>query len=282
LDSILAGINYVTNNVQSDDIVNMSLWGPITPDWDDAVLDAADSGVRFTLIAGNAAADAANFSPGRVNHPNVLTMSAFREGDIFAETAPTFSNSGNPPIEFSAPGEQIPSLWRNGGTNTISGTSMAAPHVAGLLLACGEAGLETDGTVSNDPSPPADPIAWGNRAGIVSNITHSVVQSQFNPEYYQPKLDWDPTDDAIEYHIWRKHWQHDWKHWATVTSTTYTDIMTNSKSLQAVTTGQPQDYWVAYNVKAVTHCGPGSMPVSPKYFKYDPNDFIPTSLAEAE
>ena len=73
LASILAGIEHVEENAQSGDIVNMSLWNQngISQDWDDAVIDAANIGVRFTLIAGNANANAANFSPGRVNHTNV-------------------------------------------------------------------------------------------------------------------------------------------------------------------------------------------------------------------
>jgi hypothetical protein len=154
---------------------------------------------------------------------------------------------------------------------------MATPHVAGLILACGEENLEIDGTVSNDPEPPADPIPWGERVGMPSNVTHSVVQNQSNPDYYNPRLDWDPVDGAIEYEVWRKHWEWDWKRWAAPTSTSYTDIMTNSKSLQAVN-WQPQDYWVAYKVRAVNECGAGTFPLSPKYFKYDPDDFIPTAL----
>lgn len=281
LNSMFAGIEHVEENAQSEDVANMSIWGNVDTDLDDAVLNAANSGVRFTLIAGNANANAANFSPGRVNHANVWTMSAFRQGDIFANTSPTFSNSGNPPIDFAAPGEQIPSLWRNGGSNTISGTSMAAPHVAGLLLACGEAGLATDGAVSNDPRPPADPIARGFKPSFVSNVTHSVIQSPINPNYESPKLDWNAFNGAINYEIQRKHWQGSWSSWASPTSTTYTDIMTMSQNLQAFHWGQPTDHWVAYRVRAVNNCGPGPWSQT-KYFKYDSNDSIPTSLEEGE
>lgn len=79
---------------------------------------------------------------------------------------------------------------------------------------------------------------------------------------------------AIEYEIWRKHWQGNWKLWATATSTTYTDYMTNSESLQAVS-WQPSQYWVAYNVRAVSECGAGSLPTQPKYFQFDSGDSIP-------
>lgn len=67
----------------------------------------------------------------------------------------SFSNYGNPPVDYVAPGVSIKSTWKNGGYNTISGTSMAAPHAAGVLL-LGNA--STDGTVSGDPDGNADSI----------------------------------------------------------------------------------------------------------------------------
>ena len=155
VNSIINGVDYISIRAKPEDIVNMSIWGPVNLDIDNAINNAADNGIRFTLIAGNAADDANNYSPGRVVHDNTWTMSAMNSNDEFATS---FSNYGNPPINYVSPGVDILSLWRNGGTNTISGTSMAAPHVAGILLATGTEPA-TDGTVSNDPSPPADPIA---------------------------------------------------------------------------------------------------------------------------
>ena len=110
--------------------------------------------MAFALAAGNDTADAGNSSPARANHPNIFTVSAIDSSDNFA----WFSNYGNPPVDFAAPGVGISSTAKGGGTVIYSGTSMAAPHVAGLLLLMGTS-LDTDGTAHNDPDGNPDPIA---------------------------------------------------------------------------------------------------------------------------
>lgn len=149
---VIAGVDYVAANGQNGDVANMSLGGGISQALDDAVINAAASGVKFALAAGNESDDANNHSPARANHPNIYTVSAMDINDNFA----SFSNFGNPPIEFCAPGVSIKSTWKNGGYNTISGTSMASPHVCGLLLL---GAITADGTVNGDPDGNPDSIA---------------------------------------------------------------------------------------------------------------------------
>lgn len=149
---VIAGVDYVAANASSGDVANMSLGGPVSQALDDAVKNAASTGVKFALAAGNSSEDAANHSPARANGANIYTISAIDSNDIFA----SFSNFGNPPVDFAAPGVGVLSTWKDGGTNTISGTSMASPHVAGLLLL---GNITSDGTASNDPDGDPDPIA---------------------------------------------------------------------------------------------------------------------------
>ncbi|QIL02601.1 S8 family serine peptidase [Sphingomonas sinipercae] len=148
---VIAGVDYVAQYGRPGDVANMSLGGGVSTALDQAVIAAAAGGVRFALAAGNESDNANNHSPGRANGPNVYTVSAFAVGDKWA----SYSNFGNPPIEFSEPGSAIKSTWLNGAYNTISGTSMATPHLAGLLLS---GAVRTDGNVINDPDGNPDPI----------------------------------------------------------------------------------------------------------------------------
>ncbi len=149
---VIAGVDYVAQNAAPGDVANMSLGGPPSTALDDAVRAAADAGVLFAIAAGNDGADANNYSPARVEYNNVFTISAIGQDDCLA----SFSNWGNPPIEFAAPGVSILSTKAGGGTTTLSGTSMATPHVAGLLLL---GPVNSDGTACNDPDGNPDPIA---------------------------------------------------------------------------------------------------------------------------
>jgi subtilisin family serine protease len=149
---VIAGVDYVASAAASGDVANMSLGGPPSNALDDAVRKAADKGILFSLAAGNSSADANNYSPARVEYKNVYTIASIDSDDTFS----SFSNYGIPPIEFAAPGRGILSTKSGGGTTTLSGTSMAAPHVAGLLLL---GTVKSDGNAKNSPDGKNYPIA---------------------------------------------------------------------------------------------------------------------------
>lgn len=147
---VIAGVNYVAANGKLGDVANMSLGGGVSSSLDQAVLSAS-ANVIFCLAAGNSSQNANNSSPARVNGPNVRTVSAFAQGDVWA----SFSNFGNPPIDYCEPGVSVFSTYKNGGYATLSGTSMATPHLAGIMLL---GPVVPNGTVSGDPDGTPDQI----------------------------------------------------------------------------------------------------------------------------
>lgn len=156
ISGVIAGVDYVGQHGQAGDVANMSLGGGVSTSLDTAVINASQvRGVKFALAAGNESDHANNHSPARANGQYLYTVSAFAVGDKWA----SYSNFGNPPIEYSEPGSAVKSTWLNGGYNTISGTSMATPHLAGILL---RGSVLTDKAVVGDPDGNADPI------GVVS------------------------------------------------------------------------------------------------------------------
>ncbi|WP_026955547.1 S8 family peptidase [Algoriphagus vanfongensis] len=149
---VIAGVNFVADNASPGDVANMSLGGPTSASLDAAVVALAQSGVKVALAAGNESQNANNSSPARVEYSGVYTVSAIDSDDNFAY----FSNYGNPPIEYAAPGVNILSTVP-GGYASYNGTSMASPHVAGLLLL---GTIHSDGQVnSGDPDGQPDVIA---------------------------------------------------------------------------------------------------------------------------
>ena len=152
---IVAGIDHVAENGVAGDVANMSLGGYTGSSaytaMDYAVINAANQGILFAVAAGNSADDASYYTPAHTNYSGVYTVSAIGTNDCLA----SFSNYGSP-VDVAAPGVGVESLSKDGGTVTYSGTSMAAPHVAGLLLL---GPLGSDGTACGDPDGNPDPIA---------------------------------------------------------------------------------------------------------------------------
>lgn len=127
---VIAGINWAANDVKNKGragkaVGNLSLGGGYSQAVNDAATNAVNSGLFLAVAAGNENQDASNSSPASA--PAVCTVGATDVNDNRA----SFSNYGSL-LDIFAPGVNILSTWNNGGTNTISGTSMASPHIAGL------------------------------------------------------------------------------------------------------------------------------------------------------
>lgn len=123
---VIAGVDWVTANAARPAVANMSLGGGANQALDDAVRNSISSGVTYTLAAGGSASDASNFSPARV--AEALTIGASTPDDCMA----SHTNYGAV-VDMFAPGHEIVGPWPGGGSQTLSGSSFAAPHVAGAV-----------------------------------------------------------------------------------------------------------------------------------------------------
>lgn len=125
---LIKGIDWVTRNHDGPAVVNLSAGGPRSAALDSAVSKAIASGLSFVVAAGNEADNACSSSPGRL--PAAITVGASDSADRRAD----FSAYGSC-VDLFAPGVKIPSASHRGDTATAvySGTSMAAPHVAGMV-----------------------------------------------------------------------------------------------------------------------------------------------------
>ncbi len=155
---VVAGVNWVAAQQPGQTKVgNMSLGGGVSQALDDAVNAAVDRGVFMAVAAGNNGADACGFSPARA-------AKAFTVGSTTASDQRSgFSNFGSC-LDIFAPGSNITSAWNNGGLNTISGTSMAAPHVAGV------AALYLQQQAGQTPQQLAQSILTSATANVLSDI----------------------------------------------------------------------------------------------------------------
>ena len=125
---VIAGVDWVTANHVGASVANMSLGGGVSSALDSAVNNSINSGVSYAIAAGNSNTDACTTSPARVAAAN--TIGATTSTDARA----SFSNFGTC-LDLFAPGNAITSSWNTSdtATNTISGTSMATPHVTGAI-----------------------------------------------------------------------------------------------------------------------------------------------------
>ncbi|MFE6065117.1 S8 family peptidase [Streptomyces sp. NPDC056525] len=125
-EQVVAGIDWVTRNAVKPAVANMSLGGGVDTVLDTAVRNSIASGVTYAVAAGNDSSNASNYSPARV--AEAITVGSTTNTDARS----SFSNYGTV-LDIFAPGSSITSSWNSSdsATNTISGTSMATPHVVG-------------------------------------------------------------------------------------------------------------------------------------------------------
>ncbi|MFJ9688904.1 S8 family peptidase [Streptomyces bacillaris] len=163
-EQVIAGIDWVAANASGPSVANMSLGGGADPALDAAVQKAIAAGVTFGVAAGNESSDAGQVSPARV--PEAITVASSTEADEQS----SFSNYGSI-VDIYAPGSDITSTWNDSdtGTNTISGTSMATPHVVGA------AAVYLAGNPDATPEAVATALTEGATPDAISNATEGTA-----------------------------------------------------------------------------------------------------------
>lgn len=170
--AVLAGMGFVGSNSAEQDcpngvVVNMSLGGSKSQSINSAAAAIVGAGLFLAVAAGNEAVDASNSSPA--SEESVCTVGATTSVDSLA----SYSNFG-PIVDILAPGSSILSTWIGNSTNTISGTSMATPHIAGLaayLLGMG---------ATSDPVELCSYISSTALDGVVSGVPNGTVNELAN------------------------------------------------------------------------------------------------------
>ncbi len=156
---VIAGVDWVTGNHAAGQpaVANMSLGGGANTSLDNAVNNSINDGVSYSVAAGNDSVNACNSSPARV--AAAITVGSTTSSD----SRSSFSNYGSC-LDIFAPGSSITSAWytSNSATNTISGTSMASPHAAGV------AALYLQTSTSASPSTVRNAIVNTATTGVIS------------------------------------------------------------------------------------------------------------------
>ncbi len=155
---VIAGIDWVAQNRVLPAVANMSLGGGASQATDDAIARLTNAGVTVVVAAGNSNDNACNYSPARA--PSAITVGSTTSTDARS----SFSSFGTC-LDIFAPGSSILSAWYTGtsATNTISGTSMASPHVAGVAALY----------LANNPSATPSQVT----TAIINNSTPNKVTS---------------------------------------------------------------------------------------------------------
>ncbi|AMG03114.1 S8 family peptidase [Vibrio mimicus] len=130
IDSIARGIDWVVQNASGPSVANLSLGGKLESRvWDDAVARLVQRGVTAVIAAGNDGIDACQVSPAR--EPSGITVGATDSND--RRSKHSWASNWGSCVDIFAPGSDVTSASHRGGTTTMGGTSMATPHVAGVV-----------------------------------------------------------------------------------------------------------------------------------------------------
>lgn len=175
ISGIIAGVNWVTAQKRSNPrvpmVANMSLGAAANSALDNAVYNSILNGVTYVVAAGNDNANACNYSPART--AGTITVGATASNDYRA----SFSNYGGC-VDIFAPGVGITSAWRtsNTATNVLNGTSMAAPHVTGVVALY----------LQNNPSATPATVRSTIFSVATSGIVRSAGTGSYNRLVYNP------------------------------------------------------------------------------------------------
>ncbi|WP_203337175.1 S8 family peptidase [Nocardioides limicola] len=261
---VIAGVDWVTAHHDGRPAVaNMSLGGGASSALDTAVTNSIQSGVTYVVAAGNDNRNACNYSPARV--AAALTVGATTSSDARA----SYSNYGSC-LDIFAPGSSITSAWHTSttATNTISGTSMAAPHVAGvaaLHLEAGQGG--TPGAISAAILDNATPSKVTNPgSGSPNRLLFSLSDSGTtpppppppapgnllqNPGFESGNTGWNATSGVITNSTARPARTGSWKAWLNGYGRSHTDTVEQTVTIPSGGTAQ-LSFWIRIDTAETT------------------------------
>ncbi|WP_370074310.1 S8 family serine peptidase [Nocardioides sp.] len=241
---VIAGVDWVTSHhaAGAPAVANMSLGGGVSSALDTAVSNSIADGVTYAVAAGNENTNACNGSPSRV--AAAITVGSTTSTDARS----SFSNYGSC-LDLFAPGSSITSAWYTSttATHTISGTSMATPHVAGV------AALYLQGSPSASPSTVTSAIVGGSTTGKVTGagsgspnrLLHSLVSGGTteppvgsgnllaNPGFESGAVSWSASSGVITNDSGAPAASGSWKAWLNGYGTTHTDTVSQQVTIPA-------------------------------------------------
>jgi subtilisin family serine protease len=250
---VIAGVDWVTGNKSGPAVANMSLGGGASTALDSAVQRSINAGVTYAVAAGNdSGANACNYSPARVGP--ALTVGSSTSTDARS----SFSNIGSC-LDLFAPGSSITSAWHTGAsaTNTISGTSMASPHVAGV------AALYLQGSPSASPSTVSSAIVNGATTNVLTNVgsgspnrlLYSLLSGGGtppppsgnllgNPGFESGNTIWSATSGVITSSTGRPARTGSWKAWLNGYGSSHTDTLSQSVTIPSSASSATLSFWI--------------------------------------